>query len=166
MTYTQDYHSPLGKITLASNGNALTGLWFDGQKYFGSTLAAEYTMQNLPIFVQTTKWLDIYFNGLAPNFTPPLQILTDSAFRWAVWQILQQIPFGQTTTYGQIAAEIARKKGLSSMSAQAVGSAVAHNPISIIIPCHRVIGVKGGLTGYAGGLEKKRQLLALEGACL
>ena len=151
MTYTQDYHSPLGKITLASNGNALTGLWFDGQKYFGSTLAA---------------WLDIYFNGLAPNFTPPLQILTDSAFRRAVWQILQQIPFGQTTTYGQIAAEIARKKGLASMSAQAVGSAVAHNPISIIIPCHRVIGVKGGLTGYAGGLEKKRQLLALEGACL
>lgn len=166
MTYTQDYHSPLGKITLASNGRALTGLWFDGQKYFGSTLAAEYTAQDLPIFVQTAKWLDIYFNGLAPDFTPPLQMQTNSAFRRAVWQILQQIPFGKTTTYGQIAAEIAQQKGLASMSAQAVGSAVAHNPISIIIPCHRVIGAKGDLTGYAGGLEKKRHLLALEGACL
>lgn len=165
MSYVQNYNSPLGGITLASDGRALTGLWFDGQKYFGSTLPQTYTQTELPIFAQTANWLDIYFSGQAPDFTPPLHWQT-TAFRRAVWQIMLQIPFGKTITYGQIAAEIAKKNGLSSMSAQAVGNAVAHNPFLIIIPCHRVIGANHKLTGYTGGLDKKRRLLALEGVNL
>ena len=147
---------------MASNGEALIGLWFEGQKYFGSTLAANPIPRELPIFAQTARWLDIYFQGQNPDFTPPLHLQT-SDFRRLVWQKMLQIPFGQTTTYGTIAAEIAEQKGLPSMSAQAVGNAVAHNPFLIIVPCHRVIGADGSLTGYAGGIDKKRRLLALEG---
>ena len=157
MEYTWHYHSPLGNITLASNGSELTGLWFDGQKYFAATLSPEHKPKNLPIFEQTSNWLDIYFSGRAPNFTPPLH-LQASPFRLAVWQILQQIPFGQTITYAEIACQMAAPK-----SAQAVGGAVAHNPISLISPCHRVVGTSGSLTGYAGGLDKKQYLLTLEG---
>ncbi len=161
MEYTHHYDSPLGGIMMASDGEALTGLWFDGQKYFADTLSEEHAAKNLPIFERTGHWLDVYFSGKSPNFIPPLNMKA-TPFRKAVWEILLSIPFGHTMTYGEIAGRIAKQKGLSSMSAQAVGGAVGHNPISLIIPCHRVIGSNGNLTGYAGGLEKKRNLLAME----
>lgn len=163
MDYTHHYDSPLGGITLASDGQALTGLWFDGQKYFADTLAAEHEQAELPVFEQAAQWLDVYFGGSAPDFTPPLLMRT-TAFRTRVWEIMLTIPFGHTMTYGQIAATIAAERGLEHMSAQAVGSAVGHNSISLIIPCHRVVGTSGSLTGYAGGIEKKVALLELEGA--
>ena len=161
MNYTYHYDSPLGGITLSSNGTELTGLWFDGQKYFGDTLPKKYEEKLLPIFEQSVRWLDIYFGGKAPDFTPPLCMQT-TPFRKAVWEIMLTIPFGRTMTYGEIAERIAKQKGLSKMSAQAVGGAVGHNSISLIIPCHRVVGTNGSLTGYAGGIEKKVQLLTLE----
>ena len=163
MEYTSHYNSPLGQITLASNGTCLTGLWFEGQKFFARTLANCTQEKDLPVFHQTSEWLDCYFSRKKPDFTPALQ-LNDTPFRIAVWKILQQIPYGEVVTYKDIAQEIARQKGISSMSAQAIGGAVGHNPISIIIPCHRVIGSNGNLTGYAGGLDRKINLLALEGA--
>lgn len=164
MQYTQNYESPLGKILLASDGEALTGLWFDGQKYFGSTLARQHEQKTLPVFEETARWLDIYFAGQEPDFTPPLFLHQSSAFRREVWEIMLTIPFGQTMTYGAIAAELARQRGIGKMSAHAVGGAVSHNPISIIIPCHRVVGANGSLTGYAGGIDKKVRLLTLENA--
>ena len=163
MTYVKHYDSPLGGITMASNGAELIGLWFDGQKYFGSTLASVCEEKALPVFDETKKWLDLYFHGQSPAFTPPLKTEA-TPFRRAVWEILLTIPFGQTTTYKKIAAAIARQKGLAHMSAQAVGGAVGHNPIYLIIPCHRVVGTGGSLTGYAGGMDKKARLLALEKA--
>lgn len=163
MQYTATYTSPLGRITMASDGERLSGLWFDGQKYFASTLSAAHEEKDLPIFQQTKRWLELYFHGTAPEFTPPLH-LTASPFRLAVWDILRQIPYGQVITYGEIARRIAQTQGLESMSAQAVGGAVGHNPISIILPCHRVVGSNGSLTGYAGGVERKVALLTLEGA--
>lgn len=165
MVYTFPYTSPLGGITLSSNGTALSGLWFDGQKYFGQSLPKEHKEKPLPIFEQTARWLDIYFSGKAPDFTPPLFMET-TPFRKAVWEILLTIPYGQTMTYKEIADRIAKQKGLLKMSAQAVGGAVGHNSISLIIPCHRVIGTNGSLTGYAGGIDKKKQLLTLEKADL
>lgn len=162
MLYTCFYKSPLGGITMASNGNALTGLWFDGQKYFAEGLAETAAAKTLPVFDEVVRWLDIYFSGRRPDFTPPLN-LEGTAFRKEVWQLLLQIPYGQTTTYGKLAAQIAVKHGQKRMSAQAVGSAVGRNPISIIVPCHRVVGTGGSLTGYAGGLAKKLALLKLEG---
>ena len=161
MDYTWHVSSPLGGITLASDGEALTGLWFDGQKYFGNGLDNNIRDESLPVFDQTDQWLDIYFSGKAPGFTPPLNMKT-TPFRKAVWEILLTIPFGRTMTYGEIADRIARQNGLSRMSAQAVGQAVGHNAISLIIPCHRVVGANGSLTGYAGGIDKKAKLLALE----
>ena len=163
MTYTYHYDSPLGGITLASNGTELTGLWFDGQKYFGDTLAKDCEEKRLPVLEQTVRWLDIYFAGREPDFMPPLYMQT-TPFRKAVWEIMLAIPFGKTMTYGEIAEKIAKQKGLSKMSAQAVGGAVGHNSISLIIPCHRVVGTNGSLTGYAGGIEKKVRLLTLEKA--
>ncbi|MDE7479430.1 MAG: methylated-DNA--[protein]-cysteine S-methyltransferase [Lachnospiraceae bacterium] len=165
MQYTNYYNSPLGGITLASDGEALTGLWFDGQKYFGSTLSEKQEQKELPIFEQTDQWLDIYFRGNVPDFTPPLS-LQASSFRQSVWKIMLKIPYGQTTTYGAIAKELAVQKGLERMSAHAVGGAVSHNPISLIIPCHRVVGSNGSLTGYAGGIDRKVQLLTFEKADL
>lgn len=162
MQYTNYYHSPIGNITLASNGDKLTGLWFNNQKYYANTLTLEHEEKNLPIFDQTKKWLDIYFHKKEPNFTPPLY-LNASPFRLAVWEILRAIPYGKTITYGEIAKKIAIQQKVQSMSAQAVGGAVGHNPISIIIPCHRVIGTNGSLTGYAGGINKKISLLLIEG---
>ena len=161
MQYITHYQSPLGGITISSDGTALTGLWFDGQKYFASTLGADYTEKDLPVFTEAKRWLDIYFSGREPAFAPPLS-LNGSAFRMAVWQILQSIPYGKTITYGDIARQLAAQTGKAKMSAQAVGSAVGHNPISIIVPCHRVIGAGGSLTGYAGGIDKKVKLLKLE----
>lgn len=148
-------------MTMASNGRALTGLWFDGQKYFPVGLDECAEEKDLSVFDDTDKWLDIYFRGEIPDFTPELE-LAGTEFRVAVWEILRKIPYGETVTYGEIAAEFAGAKGLERMSAQAVGGAVGHNPISVIIPCHRVLGAKGELTGYAGGTERKQKLLQIE----
>lgn len=157
MTYIHHYNSPLGKITMASNGLALTGLWFDGQKYFAETINDEIEEKSLLIFDKTAKWLDIYFGGKEPDFTPEI-IITGTPFRKAVGEIILNVPYGKTMTYGEIASKIATQKGIERMSAQAVGGAVGHNSISIIIPCHRIVGTNGSLTGYAGGIE----LLKLE----
>lgn len=163
MDYIHKYNSPLGNITLASEGNCLTGLWFDGQKYDRAAISEKYEEKDLPIFEETCKWLDIYFSGKEPDFTPPILMRT-TEFRKKVWEILLTIPYGKTMTYGEIAQKIAEQQGVSKMSAQAVGGAVGHNCISIIIPCHRVVGTDGSLTGYAGGIEKKIKLLSLEKA--
>lgn len=185
MIYTMQYESPLGPIVVSCDDDAITGLWFEGQKYFGSTFPAESpspgpatstpspgpatstpspaTPQSLhPLLAEATRWLDIYFSGRHPDFTPPLR-LPSTPFRALVSEIMLAIPYGTTTTYAAIAAEVARRQGRSSSSAQAVGGAVGHNPISLIIPCHRVVGSSGSLTGYAGGLRRKIALLTLEG---
>ena len=161
MDYTYHYESPLGAITLASDGDALTGLWFDGQKYYAETLHTDHQEKALPVFEDAVRWLDIYFSGKAPGFTPMLSMRT-TPFRKAVWEILMTIPYGQTMTYGQIARQVAEQLGLQQMSAQAAGGAVGHNAISLIIPCHRVVGADGSLTGYAGGIDKKVRLLQME----
>lgn len=161
MEYTHYYNSPIGSILLASDGKCLTGLWFEGQKYFGDTLSENYIQKEIPIFKQVDKWLTIYFSGKEPNFTPALYMKT-TPFRKAVWEIMLTIPYGKTMTYGEIANTIAEQKGIKKMSARAVGSAVGHNSISLIIPCHRVIGKNGSLTDYAGGIDKKEKLLAME----
>ena len=149
MNYIQYYDSPLGKIVMSSDGNALTGLWFEGQKYFGST------------FRQTSEWLILYFSGRRPDCFPELD-LKGTPFRRLIWELLLSIPYGQTATYGEIASAAAERLGRAHMSAQAVGTAVGHNPVSVIVPCHRVVGADGSLTGYAGGTERKKALLALE----
>ena len=161
MVYTCKYKSLIGDILLAADEIGLTGLWFEGQKYFANTLPEDYVPQETKILTEAKKWLDVYFSGEEPKFTPPLHPV-GSTFRQAVWQILLQIPYGQTITYGEIARRIAVMKNTSHMSAQAVGGAVGHNEISIIIPCHRVVGTNGSLTGYAGGIDKKISLLKLE----
>ena len=161
MAYTGTYQSPLGNLLLAADDTGLTGLWFEGQKYFARTLPEEQLLKETPVLAETRHWLNIYFSGKEPAFTPPLHP-AGSAFRQAVWQILLQIPYGKTMTYGEIAREVAKRQQVSHMSAQAVGGAVGHNAISIIIPCHRVIGANGSLTGYAGGIDKKAALLELE----
>ena len=161
MVYTCKYKSPLGDILLAADEVGLMGLWFDGEKYFAKTLPDEHIPQETEVITKTKKWLDVYFSGEEPKFTPPLHPV-GSEFRQDVWQILLQIPYGKTATYGQIASKIAEMKKLPRMSAQAVGGAVGHNEISIIIPCHRVVGTNGSLTGYAGGMDKKIALLELE----
>lgn len=161
MHYTNKYTSPLGELTLASDGRFITGIWFDGQKYYADTLSGDCEEKALEVFEQTKRWLDIYFTGSAPDFTPPL-FLSSSPFRMQVWEILKSIPFGETITYGSIAKQLEKETG-KRVSAQAVGGAVGHNPISIIVPCHRVVGSSGSLTGYAGGIDKKIELLRLEG---
>lgn len=161
MQYTAKYESPLGGILLAADETGLTGLWFEGQKYFALHLDKNHEEKKLPVFRQAKKWLDIYFSGKEPDFKLPLHF-TGSAFQNEVWEILYQIPYGQTTTYGAIAGQLAKQRGLAGMSAQAVGGAVAHNKISVIVPCHRVVGGNGSLTGYAGGIDKKIALLKLE----
>lgn len=161
MTFIQHYASPLGGILLAANDIGLTGLWFDGQKYYADNLPAEHIERETPILAHAKHWLDVYFSGKEPDFTPPLHPV-GSAFRLAVWELLLQIPYGQTVTYGELARQLAEKQGVEHMSAQAVGGAVGHNPISLIIPCHRVVGAGGSLTGYAGGIDKKIMLLELE----
>ena len=163
MTFIQHYDSPLGGILLAADEIGLTGLWFDGQKYFARDLPAERVERSTPVLSEAKRWLDVYFTGKEPDYMPPLHP-AGSAFRQSVWDILLQIPYGQTTTYGEIARQLAEKQGLPRMSAQAVGGAVGHNEISIIIPCHRVVGTNGSLTGYAGGIDKKVKLLEWEHA--
>ena len=180
MPYIHHYKSPLGGIILTSDGRALTGLWFEESRS-GKPRAVSHKgdrkmpedvpiEKDLSVFDQTDRWLDIYFNGKEPDFTPPLSV-HGTAFREMVWEILLTIPYGQTMSYGEIASIIAARRSQAStvsgpdrprMSAQAVGGAVGHNPISLIIPCHRVIGTDGSLIGYAGGLERKQALLKLE----
>ena len=175
MQYTSHYQSPLGGILLAADDKGLTGLWFEGQKYFAHGLGRErerkalcerssfHEEKEIPVLKETKRWLDLYFSGKEPDFTVPLHLIgTD--FQKEVWEILMSIPYGNTMTYGDIAGQLAEKKGRSHMSAQAVGSAVGHNRISVIIPCHRVVGTNGSLTGYAGGIDKKISLLSLEKA--
>ena len=157
MLFLTHYASPLGPILLAADETGLTGLWFEAQKYFPSFLGVDYQEKETPVLTETARWLDVYFSGKDPDILPPLHP-QGSPFRQAVWNILLTIPRGQTMTYG----EIARRLGVHS--AQAVGGAVGHNPISILIPCHRVVGSDGSLTGYAGGLDRKTRLLQLEGA--
>ena len=163
MQYVSHYSSPLGPILLAAADIGLTGLWFEGQKYFALHLDPEQEEREIPVFEKTKQWLELYFSGKEPDFPVPLHFIgTD--FQNEVWEILYSIPYGQTMTYGEIAKQLAAKRGLKRMSAQAVGGAVARNEISIIVPCHRVVGTNGSLTGYAGGIDKKVELLKLEGA--
>jgi methylated-DNA-[protein]-cysteine S-methyltransferase len=205
MIYTYSYQAPMGAITASAQDDAITGLWFDGQKYFPPGVQAWSVMPDYPVFTQLSAWLDAYFAGEEPPITFPLAP-RGSQFRQDVWRILLEIPYGQTTTYGTIARQLADERQLAGeggeqgqkapdkrkhvveeprkrvdaegsdkrkhvaegsggrvVAAQAVGGAVGHNPISIVIPCHRVLGSTGSLTGYAGGLDKKIALLKLEG---
>lgn len=164
MIVYSEYNSDLGPLTLAADGNKLIGLWIEGQKYFLSTIEKAVTLDDSnTTIVKAKDWLDRYFRGERPSVSELKLAPSGSEFRRAVWKILCGIPYGEVITYGEIAKLIARQNGLSSMSAQAVGNAVGHNPISIIIPCHRVVGTNGSLTGYAGGIDKKIYLLRHEG---
>ena len=149
-------------MTMASDGTKLTGLLFDGQRYYASHLRSVTTLDDtLTVFSTTRRWLDIYFNDGIPDFTPDL-MLPESDFRRVVTKIMMEVPYGATTTYGEIARKVATRLGVKHMSAQAVGGAVGHNAISLIIPCNRVLGANGQLTGYAGGLDKKKYMLQME----
>ncbi len=160
--YTMTYASPIGKLTIAGDFDGITGLWIENQKYFGDEQGFETQGNMPPVFEKTREWLDLYFSGKEPDFMIPLHA-KGSVFREAVWEILCTIPFGSVLTYGEIAKRLEKSSG-KRVSAQAVGGAVGHNPISILIPCHRVVGTNGSLTGYAGGIGKKVWLLTLEGA--
>lgn len=161
MNYKKTYISPLGIIYMRSDGEYLTGLWFeksrDDLKHQG-----DFEEKDLSIFNETSKWLDIYFSGKEPGFTPKYKIENLTPFRKMVIDIMNKIPYGKVVTYNDIAKEIAKIKDLNKMSAQAVGGAVGWNPICIIIPCHRVVGSNGSLTGYGGGIKNKIKLLELE----
>lgn len=145
---------------MGSDGESLIGLWFEGGNFFCDTISQETQEKDLPVFEQTRRWLDLYFKGEIPDFTPSL-LVKGSDFRQAVWKILMDIPYGQTVTYGEIAKKMEKQTGIR-VSAQAVGGAVGHNPFSILVPCHRVVGANGRLTGYAGGIDRKYALLTLE----
>lgn len=161
MDYTASYESPLGSLTLASDGNALVGLWIEGQRCFAAGLSPQHAeCHELPIFEDVKRWLDCYFSGHRPDFIPPLA-MRGTAFQQRVWRELLFIPYGQTTTYGDMA-----RRFHSKMSAQAIGMAVGRNPMAIIVPCHRVVGANGELTGYSVGLERKLWLLRLEAAAI
>lgn len=165
MHYSTHYSSPLGTLVLVSDGDNLVGLWTEGQKYYANTAAEDMTEQDdLPVFITVKNWLDQYFAGDMPAISDLPLAPEGGEFRRAVWDILCIIPYGEYITYGDIARQIAAQMGKARMSSQAVGGAVGHNPIAIIIPCHRVVGANGSLTGYAGGLGKKIKLLEHEGA--
>lgn len=162
--YSTRYASPLGPLLLAGSGGNLVGLWMEGQKYFRETAAADMTSRDdLPVFAAARDWLDRYFAGERPAPSELPLCPEGGPFRRAVWEILCDLPYGEVTTYGRIASIMASRLNRAGMACQAVGGAVAHNPIAIIIPCHRVVGADGSLTGYAGGLERKARLLELEG---
>ncbi|MCD7922965.1 MAG: methylated-DNA--[protein]-cysteine S-methyltransferase [Clostridiales bacterium] len=163
MQYVSYFDSPMGRILLAADEVGLTGLWFEGQKYFPGHSDEKKEEKETAYLKQAKCWLTVYFSGKEPDFAVPVH-LQGTDFQMAVWKILQSIPYGQTMTYGEIAKKIAAQRNRQRMSAQAVGGAVGHNPISIIVPCHRVVGADGSLTGYAGGIEKKVRLLTLEKA--
>ena len=163
MIYTSNYKSPIGNLLIASKENKLVGLWIENQKYYLSNFKDKIIeTENLEILVKTKKWLDRYFKGEKTDISELEINLIGSEFRKSVWEILKNIPYGEVITYNDIAKELAKQKGIKKMSAQAVGGAVGHNPISIIIPCHRVVGSNGSLTGYAGGIKKKIYLLEHE----
>lgn len=163
MIYTTYYESPVGKILLASKNNELIGLWIEGQKYYLGKLKEKMQQKvDEEILVKTEKWLNRYFNGEKPEISELKLAPIGSEFAKNVWKILCEIPYGEVTTYGKIAKQMAKFMNREKMSAQAVGGSVGHNPISIIIPCHRVVGKNGNLTGYAGGMDKKIKLLELE----
>ena len=162
MQYTTKYQSLVGEILLACDNIGLTGLWFEGEKFYALGLDLEHEEKQTSVFEETKRWLDIYFSGDEPEFMPPIHMV-GTPFQLSVWKILCKIPYGKTITYGDIAKQIAKERGLDRMSAQAVGGAVGHNEISIIVPCHRVVGTNGSLTGYAGGMDIKTALLKLEG---
>ena len=161
MEYIHYIDSPLGRIMISGENDFLTGLWFEGQKYTAKTLCKDAEAKYLPVFAETERWLEIYFSGKEPEFVPKL-VPKGTVFQKEIWDILLDIPYGGTMTYGGIASLIAERRGTKRFSAQAVGGAVGHNPISLIIPCHRVVGADGSLTGYAGGLDRKESLLKLE----
>ena len=163
MQYINYYKSPLGGILLACDDIGLTGLWFDDQKYFAYSLDREHEEKSTAVLDDAKRWLDVYFSGQEPDFTPSLHMI-GTEFQIAVWEILLKIPYGKVTTYKEIAKQIAEQKGIDKMSAQAVGGAVGRNNISLIVPCHRVVGTSGDMTGYAGGIDKKIELLRLENA--
>lgn len=161
MLYYKKTASPLGEITLRSEGEALTGLWFADDKHYGEKDIAGAALADLDVFMQAEEWLAEYFAGREPKVSVPLK-LQGSEFQMQVWRLLQDIPYGRLVTYGDIAKKIAAQKGMARMSAQAVGGAVGHNPLCIIVPCHRVVGANGSLTGYGGGMWRKVRLLELE----
>ncbi|MDU2065493.1 MAG: methylated-DNA--[protein]-cysteine S-methyltransferase [Sporomusaceae bacterium] len=164
MYYSTNYLSPIGKLTLACDTNNLVGLWLEGQKYYGGAIAKTMLENNdMPVFAVVKQWLDRYFAGEKPAISELALAPIGGDFRQVVWKLLCEIPYGTVITYGDIAKKAALKLHKQSMSSQAIGGAVGHNPISIIIPCHRVVGVKGSLTGYAGGVNTKVKLLELEG---
>ncbi len=164
MHHVTNYQSPVGLLTIASHDGKLVGLWMRGQKYFGAIVTEDLVEKDdEPILQETKRWLDAYFAGDKPAPGDVPLAPHGGEFRQTVWNILCAIPYGEVITYGDIAKELAARMGKPSMSCQAVGGAVGHNPISIIIPCHRVVGANGSLTGYAGGLSAKSALLALEG---
>lgn len=160
--YTATFQSPIGRILLEADEMGITGLWFDKRKLSEETESSEESEQCLSFFEPVKRWLTVYFTGKEPDFVPPIH-LNGTAFQRDVWDILLQIPYGKTMTYGEVAGVVAGKRGIARMSAQAVGGAVGSNPISIIVPCHRVVGANGSLTGYAGGIQRKAELLTLEG---
>ena len=163
MIYTSTCESPLGRLLLAGDEQGLTGLWFtEGSRYTGLGLKKEACPRETDCFEQTKEWLELYFSGRDPGFLPPIH-LTGSDFRRRVGELLCEIPYGETVTYGWLARRLAEERGLERMSAQAVGGAIGHNPICILVPCHRVVGANGSLTGYGGGILRKRALLELEG---
>lgn len=167
MYYTADYDSPLGQMILASNGKHLVGAWFTGQKYFGGNLNMEQTeKKDLPVFAKTIHWLDRYFAKEKPSIEELELDPAGTPFQKQVWNLLCQIPYGSTITYSDLGKQMAVRMGKIHMSSQAIGNAVGHNPISIIVPCHRVVGKDGSLTGYAGGIQRKISLLQIEGVDL
>lgn len=163
MTYTKKYNSPLGDILLAEDDIGLIGLWFDKGKNYADILCAEHIEKETATLKETIRWLDLYFDGKEPDFIPPLHLI-GTPFQKKVWEILLQIPYGKTVTYKSISKQIENKTGIKKMSSQAVGNAIGHNEVSIIIPCHHVVGTNGSLTGYSGGLERKIKLLEIEKA--
>lgn len=166
MYYQIEYRSPVGKMIVVCDGRQkhIVGLWIEGQKYFQATLSEEpHSGTDVPVLQKAEEWLDAYFAGKRPPVSDLPLAPEGGTFRQDVWKILCEIPYGSVTTYGEIAKKMAVKMGRKTMSAQAVGNAVAHNPISVIIPCHRVVGTNGSLTGYAGGIDKKINLLEHEG---
>lgn len=162
MIYVNEYNSPVGRMIIADDGEKLVGVWFDGQKYFMAGVSGETVKKETPVSLYTKKWLDDYFSGKEREYSLPLETKNVSAFRKTVLNALKKIPFGKTATYGEIAKSIEKERG-KRVSARAVGGAVGHNPFSIIIPCHRVLGANGKITGYAGGVDKKVALLNHEG---
>jgi methylated-DNA-[protein]-cysteine S-methyltransferase len=164
MLYSATYQSPLKELFLVADGDSLVGVWFEGQKHFGGGVAEQISEKaNLPILVKAKKWLDRYFSKKKPDIAELPLAPQGGEFRQEVWRLLREIPHGRVVTYGDLAKKVAARLNKERMSAQAVGGAVGHNPISVIIPCHRVVGANGHLTGYAGGIWRKKQLLEIEG---